>query len=101
MIYFANTLKDLRAAVDSMIKVVGEDAPVGVEFKLEKPETWTRLSPAGPIEGRQVEMPAGDYISDQLALEWVMVDKETGHVVGTEADDYEKKPNEAHAVRLG
>lgn len=74
MLYHAHTLGQLRKAIDSMIKIMGEDAHVGVE---------RNHSP---------------FIDDVL-VEYVFIN-ENKEVVGDEANDYHPKENETKSVRL-
>lgn len=80
MLYSASTLGQLRDAVNGLIEAVGEDAPVG---NYEDAVT----TPTG--------------ISDYVLLEWVCINQD-GHIVGTEAEDYEQqlKPGEINAIAI-
>jgi hypothetical protein len=75
MIYFSDTLKRLRDAIDSFIKVIGtEDVPIGTD------DTRGGL--------------------DQLVtLDLVYVDA-NNNIVGDEANDYRPKDGERAAVRV-
>lgn len=79
MIYFAGSLKHLKQAVDSMIQVMGENAPVG------------RLCVLGGGK------PA-NYMDD-IQLEWVYING-SGDVVGDQANDYVPKEGEKSAVMI-
>lgn len=80
MIYHAETLGQLASAVESMIQLLGSDAPVG--------------TPCDPVDGKEA-------INFPISLDLVYMD-EFGNIVGDEANDY--KPNilagEVAAVRV-
>ena len=80
MISWAVTLKELREQIDSMIAVVGEDAPVGT----------THLGGDGC-----------EYMDEGgVQIEYVYITMDTGFVVGDEAEDYEPAIGEIKAVKL-
>ena len=83
MIYFAGTLKNLRSAVDSYIKLLGEDTVVG-----------TKGCDCRKITGDI------DYLSDLIQLEYVFINKQTLTIVGDEANDYKPKDGEVPAVLI-
>jgi hypothetical protein len=80
MFYTAETLGQLKEAVDSLIEQVGIDTPVGCELNFDG-------------------VPALD---EYLMLEWVIIDKHSGNIEGREADDDEMnlKPNQINAIRI-
>lgn len=82
MQYTASTLGQLLDAVNALIEAAGKDAPVG------------NYEPANENEPED--------LTDYIMLEWVCINAETGHIVGTEADDYERrlKPGEVNAITI-
>lgn len=77
MIYFATTLGQLRDAVNSYIQIHGEDGWIGMEYE----------------EG---------HLDSLVSLDWVICDKTTGEIQGTEADDDERrlKENQVNVIRI-
>ena len=71
----ATTLRELRDRIDMWIEIMGGEARVGMQD--------------------------GEYL-DAVMMEWVCINSRTQKLVGTEADDYERrlKPGEGNAVRL-
>lgn len=77
MIYFASNLRQLRDAVDSYIKILGENTPVCVPCR------------------------TSSDVDTLVTLDWICIDGE-GNIVGDEANDYELKlkPGEMNAIRI-
>ena len=77
MLYSFSTLKELREAVEALIAELGENTHCGT----------------GTINGG---------IDDFSTLEWVVIDKDTLEIVGTEAKDSEKnlEKNRVNAVLI-
>lgn len=74
MIYFAESLEQLRSAVDSFIEICGEKGRIG-----------------SPINDERLD--------SLLQLELVFVDRD-GNIVGDEANDYQPKPGEIKCVKI-
>ncbi len=85
MIAWACTLKEVRERIDAMIEIMGENAPVGT----------TRNVNQSAITA------AGEYIDDVgIQIEYIYINKDTGLVVGDEANDYKPKSTEIAAVKI-
>lgn len=74
MIYFAESLEQLRSAVYSFIEICGEKGRIG-----------------SPINDERLD--------SLLQLELVFVDRD-GNIVGDEANDYQPKPGEVKCVKI-
>ena len=81
MRYTAETLGQLKRAVESLIEELGPDTPVGGGYK--------------PSD-------RGHMVDDHVSLDWVICDKTTGEIQGTEADDDEQrlKDNQVNVIRI-
>ena len=101
MIAFCNTLGQLRRALERWIELLGEDTPVGTEYANVEPRKLLRFGPDGQAE--EVDYPADYYLDEGLSLDWVVIEKELGRIVGSEAEDTETKrlPGTVNAVRIG
>ena len=81
MLYHASTLRQLDQAVQSLIELLDPDTLVS--------DTWECKNNSG-----------GEYMSGDIMLEYIFINKETGLVVGDEANDYVPNENECPAIKI-
>lgn len=79
MIYHFSNLRELSKAINSLIAEVGEDAPVGSALTTN--------------DGIQI-------LNELTSLDWVIIDKTSGIIEGTEADDTRPKEGQINAIRI-
>ncbi len=79
MIYHFSNLRELSKAINSLIAEVGEDAPVG--------------SASTTSDGIQI-------LNELTSLDWVIIDKTSGIIEGTEADDTRPNERQINAIRI-
>lgn len=76
-----DTTSQLEQAVKSLIELLGPDTLVS--------DTWESKTNSG-----------GEYISGDVMLEYIFINKKTGLVVGDEANDYVPNDNECPAIKI-
>ena len=81
MIYHVSTLGELQKQVNLFLEVLGTDTPVSY--------TWDSKTKSG-----------GEYIAGTVGFEYIIINKETGLVVGNETSNYVPKENECVAIKI-